>query len=109
MYFPIAAPKQLPFICSNADRIFMRIILAKPHYLIQYMTAAEACRPFKDHFRTGIDGKPVTYDKFYEDQLINFWIGCLRMSLRSMRLKNERTKISTLAISSCALSLQGKN
>lgn len=64
---PIAVPKQLPFICSDADsKIFSVNDDSARFNPSAYNVAADACRPFDKYFRKDIDGNKVSYDKFYE-------------------------------------------
>lgn len=66
---PIAIPGQLPFICSNADKMFMNRFGKESMFGDAYDVAAEACRSFDNYFRVGIDGSNVSYTKFYEGEL----------------------------------------
>lgn len=70
---PMAVPGEVTFDCLNSDRIFVeRYFGQSPSINPAYDMAADACRKFKNHFRTGIDGNKVTYDKFYEGEAQDF-------------------------------------
>lgn len=98
---PIAVPDQVPIICLLADKNFVEKHFNKRNTSVEYNEAAEACRPFTTYTRMGIDGAPISYDKFYEgsyekfmERVFHYVAEQLRPLSKEQREENYKCAIS---------------